>query len=299
MSPHEEWHVIEPSQRIDVAVAEALGCSRSRAQELLARGSVEVDGRKVTGKGLRVHHGQRVSVFQNPDSLDALVASESSLDVLGEGDGWVAVQKPAGLPVHPLRIDEPDTLLQRVLSRYPAVEGVGEGGLRSGVVHRLDVDTSGVQIFALDELSFLRLRDAFKAHRIEKTYRAIVDGSQGDHGRIEVDLRITRHRPAKVSACEAGTGGAESRRCPLRWRLREKFADASLVEVRPQTGFLHQIRVSMDWLGHPILGDPVYGDVAARAPRQMLHASRLSLGEIEVEAPDPGDFASVLERLRG
>jgi 23S rRNA pseudouridine1911/1915/1917 synthase len=299
MSPHEEWEVIESTQRIDVALAEALGCSRARAQELLAAGVVDVDGSQVRSKGLRVHHGQRISVWRSPETLDRLTPVDAPLDVLGEGAGWVAVAKPAGLPVHPLRHDEADSLLQRVFARWPRIEGIGEGGLRSGVVHRLDVDTSGVQIFALDEARFERLRDAFRGHRIEKVYRALVASVPEAHGSLELDLRITRHRPARVTAFEAGAGGADSRRCPLRWRVLEALADAALVEVRPKTGFLHQIRVSMAWLGHPVLGDPVYGDAAGRAPRQMLHASRLALDEIEVEAPDPDDFAALLGGLRG
>jgi 23S rRNA-/tRNA-specific pseudouridylate synthase len=194
---------------------------------------------------------------------------------------------------------EPDSLLQRVAARFPRIEGVGEGGLRSGVVHRLDVDTSGVQIFALDEPTFERLREAFRGHRIDKTYRAIVGGQPPEYGAVQLDLRIQKHRPALVAASEAGTGGPDSRLCPLRWNVREAFANAALIEVRPRTGFLHQIRVSMAWLGHPILGDPVYGDLGDRAPRQMLHACRLALGEIDVASPDSADLVGVLEGLRG
>ena len=84
----------------------------------------------------------------------------------------------------------------------------------------------------------------------------------------------------------------------MRWNLREAFGDASLIEVRPRTGFLHQIRASLAWLGHPVLGDKVYGDTVDRAPRQMLHAYRLGLGEIEAEAPDPPDFVAQLSQLR-
>ena len=299
MSPHEEWEILEPNQRLDIAVAEALGCSRARAQELLAEGAVDVDGRQVKSKGLRLHHGQRVSVWRPPADLDRFEAVDAPLEVLGEGPGWVAVDKPAGLPVHPLRHDEPDSLLQRVAARFPRIEGVGEGGLRSGVVHRLDVDTSGVQIFALDEPTFERLREAFRGHRIDKTYRAIVGGQPPEYGAVQLDLRIQKHRPALVAASEAGTGGPDSRLCPLRWNVREAFAHAALIEVRPRTGFLHQIRVSMAWLGHPILGDPVYGDLGDRAPRQMLHACRLALGEIDVASPDSADLVGVLEGLRG
>jgi 23S rRNA pseudouridine1911/1915/1917 synthase len=293
-----EWTVTDPGQRLDRLIAEELDCSRSRARSLLAHGAVEVDGRRAVDKGILLEPGQVVRVLESPEFFDRLRPVDEAVEVLGEGAGWIAVNKPAGLPVHPLRHDETDTLLQRLVTRNPEIEGIGEGGLRSGVVHRLDVDTSGVQIFALDEQAFSRFREAFSGHRIDKLYRALVRGVPDDHGVLELDLEITRHRPAKVSAVAAGEGSANSRLCPLRWRLREPFADASLVELRPRTGFLHQIRVSMAWLGHPLLGDGLYGDSGDAAGRHMLHASRIALGEIEVEAPDPADFSDLLQQLR-
>jgi 23S rRNA pseudouridine1911/1915/1917 synthase len=293
-----EWTVIDSGQRLDRHVAEELGCSRSRVRDLLAHDAVEIDGRRARDKGVLLVPGQVVRVLESPEFFDRLVPVEEAVEVLGQGAGWIAVNKPAGLPVHPLHHDETDTLLQRLVARNPEIEGVGEGGLRSGVVHRLDVDTSGVQIFALDEQTFARLRDAFSGHRIDKLYRALVRGVPDEHGVLELDLEITRHRPAKVSAKPAGEGSKESRLCPLRWRRRESFANASLLELRPRTGFLHQIRVSLAWLGHPVLGDALYGDSAAAAPRHMLHASRIILREIEVEAPDPADFKEVLQQLR-
>jgi 23S rRNA pseudouridine1911/1915/1917 synthase len=293
-----EWTVTESGQRLDRLIADELECSRARVRDLLAHRAVEIDGRAVRDKGIWLEPGQVVRVLESPEFFDRLIPVEAAIDVLGEGEGWVAVDKPAGLPVHPLHHDETDTLLQRVAVAYPEIVGVGEGGLRSGVVHRLDIDTSGVQIFALDDEVFARLRQAFSGHRIDKLYRAIVRGVPDDHGVLELDLEITQHRPAKVSAVAAGEGSPDSRLCPLRWKRRDTFADASLVELRPRTGFLHQIRVSLAWLGHPVLGDALYGDAGEAAGRQMLHASRLGLGEIEVEAPDPADFTEVLERLR-
>jgi 23S rRNA pseudouridine1911/1915/1917 synthase len=293
----ERWRVADEGQRLDREISSKLECSRSRARELLEIGAVRVDERVVREKGLRLAAGQEVSVDEVPEALDRLAGSEAPLVVLGEGPGWVAVDKPAGLAVHPLRVSERDSLLQRVFARYARVDGVGEGGLRSGVVHRLDVDTSGVQIFALDAPAFDRLREAFRRHRIEKVYRALVKGTCPEHGSIELDLEVGRHRPARVRARTAGSGGPASRLCPLRWVRREILRDASLVEVRPSTGFLHQIRASFAWLTHPLLGDAIYGD-GRGAPRHMLHASRLSFEEIEVESPDAADFERVLRTLR-
>ena len=299
MSVFAEWTVAESGQRLDRLIATELECSRSRVRDLLDHRAVEVDGRVVRDKGIWLEPGQVVRVLESPEFFDRLVPVGTAVEVLGEGEGWVAVNKPAGLPVHPLRHDETDTLLQRVAAHYPAIIGVGEGGLRSGVVHRLDVDTSGVQVFALDEPMFARLRQAFSGHRIDKLYRAIVRGVPEDHGVLELDLEITQHRPARVSAAAAGDGAPASRPCGLRWKRREVFADACLLELRPRTGFLHQIRVSLAWLGHPVLGDKLYGSGVDAAGRHMLHASRLVMGEIEAEAPDPTDFTAVLEGLRG
>lgn len=294
---HATWTVQEEGLRLDRAVADELACSRARARDLLGSGAVLVDGRQARDKGLILDAGQRVEVLSSPARFDEIVAVDGDLELLAEGTGWIAVAKPAGLPVHPLRHDETDSLLQRVLARFPQIEGVGEGGLRSGVVHRLDVDTSGVQLFALDEPAFTRLREGFSGHRFDKLYRAIVHGHPPVHGALELDLEIVRHRPARVAAKPSGEGGAGSRLCPLRFRRREIFENHALVEIRPRTGFLHQIRVSFAWLGHPLVGDAVYGE--ADAPRQMLHASRIAMGDIEAEAPDPPDFLAVLERLRG
>jgi len=293
---HASWTVDEEGIRLDRSLATNLECSRSRARSLLQLGAVLVDGHIVRDKGYLLDAGQEVQVLEAPQQLDQLAPAKGELVVLTEGDGWVAVDKPAGLPVHPLRADETDSLLQRVLAHYPQIDGVGEGGLRSGVVHRLDVDSSGVQLFALDEPAFSRLRVGFAGHRFDKSYRAIVHGVPEQHGALELDLEIVRHRPAKVGALAAGEGSKASRRCPLRWRLREVLGDCSLVEVRPRTGFLHQIRVSFAWLGHPLLGDALYGQ--ADAPRHMLHASHIEMGDIEATAEDPADFKAVLESLR-
>lgn len=294
---HASWTNQIDGQRLDRSIADAMDCSRGRARAFLEAGLVQVDGRPAQDKGLRLAVDQEISVLASGEHFDAVLPVEAPLAILAQGSGWVAVDKPAGLPVHPLRPEEEDSLLQRVVARFPEIMGVGEGGLRSGVVHRLDVDTSGVQIFALDQRTWSGLRQAFSGHRIDKVYRALVHGIPPEHGAVELDLEITRHRPARVQAAAAGAGSKDSRRCPLRFRRLEELGRHALVEVRPRTGFLHQIRVSFAFLGHPLVGDALYGQ--ADAPRQMLHASRITLGEIEALAPDPPDFSAVLAQLRG
>ena len=224
------------------------------------------------------------------------------MNVLYEDNHLLVVDKPAGVAVHPLRADETATLLQRVVARVPGIEGVGEGGLRSGVVHRLDVDTSGCQAFATHEEAFGPLRAAFREHTVDKVYRALVAGVPESHAETSLDLSLAQHRPARVRADAAGDGPVGSRTCATRWRRLEVFetreGPVSLIEARPHSGFLHQIRVTMAFHGHPLLGDAVYGD-GAGADRHLLHASALRWRAIDATARDATDFAAALDRLRG
>src|SRR5262249_48742973 len=200
------------------------------------------------------------------------------LVVLARGRGWLAVDKPPGQPVHPLLREEGGTLLNALVARHPELHGVGEGGLRSGVVHRLDVDTSGVVLFATEEEAWQRLRGAFRAHRVDKLYRALVAGRLAGEGAIEPALSVVRHRPARVAVVGGARTGAVGapRLAGLRWRSLAHGRAATLLEVRPRTGFLHQIRATLAHLGHPVCGDPIYGTPgdASGVPRQMLHAAR-------------------------
>jgi 23S rRNA pseudouridine1911/1915/1917 synthase len=292
----------EAGRRLDVFLAERLSLSRTEVRRLLGRGAVALDGRPLGGsaKGMALAAGARVGVapFSRPDERRALPDPDAPLVVLASGPGWLALDKPAGVPVHPLREEERGTVLNAVVARHPELHGVGEGGLRSGVVHRLDVDSSGVLLVALEEGAWKRLRAAFQEHRVEKVYRAIVHGRLDRAGRAEIPLVLARHRPARVRVAPPGARGA--RPAELDWRPLERLAGATLVEVRPRTGFLHQIRVVLSHLGHPILGDRVYAgaEAAARAPRQMLHASALAFEEIRAASPDPADLLAICERLR-
>lgn len=296
----------EAGARLDAVLASRLALSRAAVRRLLEGGAVRVDGRRTSerAKGRPVAAGARVEIaaFTPPGEARPLPDPALSLAVLAEGRGWVAVDKPAGRPVHPLGQDETGTLLNALIARRPEVAGVGEGGLRAGVVHRLDVDTSGVLLFATEEPVWRRLRDAFAAHRVAKTYRALVRGAPPDEGRAELYLALGAHRPARVRVVEAAASGA--RRATLAWRTCERFAAASLVEVALETGFLHQVRVTLAHLGHPVLGDRVYGAAAAApgepaATRQMLHAARLAVDDVAATSPDPADFAAGLALLRG
>lgn len=296
----------DAGRRLDHLLAEWLELSRSQTRRLLERGVVSVDGRSVaaTEKGASLTVGAHVAVapFTRPESERAVPEPELALRVLAEGSGWLAVDKPAGTPVHPLDEGERGTILNALCARDPDVHGVGEGALRSGVVHRLDVETSGVLLFGTREESWRRLRDAFRTHQVNKVYRAIALGRLEGEGDVELPLVTARHRPARVRvvgfAERDRTRGAHN--AVMHWRALESLNGATLVEVRPVTGFLHQIRVVLAHLGAPLAGDRAYGPPSddTGATRHMLHASQIGYEEIQAECPDAADFTGVLERLR-
>jgi len=304
--PRQSLPILEEDrgQRLDRFLAEHLSLSRSQVRRLLARGAVSVGGRSVdeAAKGLSLQPGPVVEVtpFARPEDERARPAPDQPLRVLARGSGWLAVDKPAGSPVHPLREDEIDTVLNALIARFPEIHGVGEGGLRSGIVHRLDVDTSGVLLVATEEDAWQRLRGAFREHCVEKSYRALVIGALEGEGSLEVGLVTARHRPARVRViAEAELERARGVHIGvMRWRSLEIFEGVTLVEVEPKTGFLHQIRVSLAHLGFPVLGDRAYGPARdpISVPRQMLHAARASWGEVEASSPDPDDFRAALEQ---
>ena len=298
-------------------------------RKLLSRGAITLgdqSGRKLgpSDKGLFLQTGARLSVtrFRPVGAQRVIPEPDAPLTVLAEAAGWLAIDKPAGTPVHPLQEDETGTVSNAVAARYPEVHGVGEGGLRSGVLHRLDVDTSGVLLMATGAEAWERLRAAFREHRIEKVYRAVVLGRVEVEQQVEVGLIVARHRPAKVRvvALSEFASWPGARLAGLRLRPLEVLSgvagagpDCSLVEVQPRTGFLHQIRATLAHLGHPVAGDSTYGpgpeadpadrpEASCAPPRQLLHAARISyedsLGSVRAESPDRVDFCSAIASVR-
>ncbi len=285
-------------ERLDRFLAERLAVSRARVRHLLEVGRVVLAGRPLTlsdkSRLAAVGDEFRILGSLRADEERPEPRPDLELRVVAEGKGWLVVDKPAGCGVHPLRPDQQDTVLNAVVARHPEIIGVGEGGLRSGVVHRLDVDTTGALLFAYDEDVWRRLRGAFSDHRVEKRYLAIVAGQIDRSRAVELTLAVTRHHPARVEVQESG------RRCRMHVTPVRALADATLVEVALETGFLHQIRASMAHFGNPVVGDREYGreaGVSPLAPRPMLHAKRLVVDEIRADVPLPADFEAVLAAL--
>lgn len=290
----------EAGTRLDALLASRLRLSRQRSKAIVESGAVLVDG-LAARKGVALRGGEAIVVsgFVHPDEAKPLPEPDAPLTVLATstaGD-WLIVDKPAGSPVHPLRAEEGGTVLNAVAARHPQVLGVGEGGLRCGVVHRLDVETSGTLAVALTADAWTRLRQAFEQRRLLKRYVAIVGGVLTGGRDEALWLSVAQHKPAKVRAVPSGT--RDARRCTLSWRTREAGPDATLVEVDLGTGFLHQIRAMLAHLGHPLVGDTLYGGpMLAGASRPMLHALVLEFDGVRGVSDPPADFRTVWDALR-
>ncbi len=268
----------EAGQRLDAVVARALGLSRGWVRKLLDAGRVLLAG-KPAAKGAILHTGDRIDVlpFARPET-GPIANPELALRILRESAGLIAVDKPAGLPVHPLGPDETHTALNALVARSPELVGVGEGGLRSGVVHRLDPGTSGVLVFALHEAAWRSARSAFAEKRVAKRYVARVHGAfAGDR---ELELRL-ENRGGHVRVVARGGRLAVSRIHTL-----ETGSETSLVEISMRTGVRHQIRATLTELGHPIVGDRLYGSTAA-LDRHWLHAASIAWDDFAAESELP------------
>lgn len=277
--------------------------SRSRWQQLIDQGRVELDGKPPKARQ-KLHGGETLSwTIPPPDPTD-LVPESIPLDVLYEDEDIIVINKPAGLVVHPAPGHPAGTLVNALLAHCENLTGIG-GQERPGIVHRLDRETSGAMVVAKTESAQRRLVDQFKGREIAKEYIALVWGHpRPDHGTIETLIARDPHHRQRMSARVA-----KGRMAVTHYTTEEKLSETSLLRVRIETGRTHQIRVHMAHLGHPVVGDPLYGRCAKKnarlgVSRQMLHAEQLSFkhpgtGEtIEIEAEPPADFRELLCRLR-
>ena len=286
-------------QRLDRFVADRCDdVTRSAAQRLIAGGHVTVDGKNVRGS-TAVQVGQRITVEIPDPQPSHLEPQEIPLDVVYEDGDLVVISKPAGLTVHPGPGHPDRTLANAVLALLPRAGSTMPASERAGIVHRLDRDTSGLIVVAKNESAHTALADQFKDRSVKKTYLALV------HGRPEppeavIDAPIGRH-PSHRKRMAVVSRGRQSR---TGYRTLERYTRFTLLELSPETGRTHQVRVHMASLGHPLAGDAVYGKAHPRLGRHFLHASMLgfrlpSSGEpVELTSPLPEHLASFLAELR-
>jgi 23S rRNA pseudouridine1911/1915/1917 synthase len=237
-----------------------------------------------------------------PDPVQELTPEHIPLEIIYEDESVIVLNKPPGLVVHPARGHWTGTLVHGLLGHDEAsFSSMPNGGIRPGIVHRLDRDTSGVMVVAKNEPARLALAHAFAERRVEKTYLAIVVGEFGAVTGV-IAAPIGRHPRDRLKMAVVTSGGKPA---VSRYRVLAGNGELSLLEVRIETGRTHQIRVHFAHILHPVLGDPMYGgrrrDVSVQCNRQMLHAWKLvfphpDTGMLrEYRAPPPKDFQEALE----
>lgn len=290
-------------RRLDSWLAQTVpDLSRARWQALIRGGHVRVDGQ--AHKPGHLLQGRECIAYDIPPAEPvSLTAEDIPLSILYEDHDLIAIDKPAGLVVHPAPGHAHGTLVHALLHHCDDLTGVG-GQLRPGIVHRLDKDTSGVIIAAKNQAAHTRLTSQFKQREVEKAYLALVRGHpHPPEGTIEAAIgRSERHRKRMSTRTTRG------RPATTHYAVSETLADAALVRLRIETGRTHQIRVHLAHIGHPILGDAVYGGRrvpdALKAGRQMLHACRLRIRHpitdqpLEFVAPLPADIEAMIRALR-
>ena len=282
--------------RLDVWLAGALELPRARVKELLELGAVRIGGRPPR-KGDRTVAGARVEVTLPTEDPRPVPQPELALQILHLDPQLVAVDKPAGIPSHPLAPGERGTVVNALVARHPECADASADPREGGLVHRLDTLTSGVLLAARTREAWLALRDAFSGRRVDKRYLAVVTGPVADAGEIDLPLR---HRGDHVEPALDGSG----REALSEFRVLSRSGDAALLEVRIHTGVLHQIRAHLAAIGAPVLGDASYGGRAHPGlSRFFLHASRLALVHpatglpLELAAPLPAELRTALGEL--
>ena len=297
-------------QRLDRVLVQVLGTvSRERFKEVVADGGVRVDGEIETRNAATVAAGAWIDVvLALRDRTRAGSEEGASYELLHEDEHLLMVAKPAGMVVHPSERVRGGTLSELLAERFPGLP-TPQGEDRPGIVHRLDAETSGLLVIARTEAAGEELKRQFKAREVQKVYTAVVYGEpRFDSDWIEAPLGRARGSE-RVSVLTEQNGG---RPAATFYRTLERLGPASLLACEPRTGRTHQIRVHLESIGHPVVGDKLYrGKRVLRlaggrfeVPRHLLHARELTFthpgsGErVTFDAPLPADFDVLLERLR-
>ena len=287
--------------RLDmVLTAQMIELSRSRVQQLIKDGLVLVEG-AAQKANFQLKGGEEITVTLPKAIPTTTIAQEIPLDVRYEDDDIIVVNKQQGMVVHPSHGHSEGTLVNALLHHCPNLSGIN-GEIRPGIVHRIDKDTSGLLVAALNDTAHRRLTEQWKKHDIKRVYYALLNGEMAEPaGRI--DAPIGRHQRQRLKMAVNTENG---RNAVTNYRVLERLKGYSLVECRLETGRTHQIRVHMAYLGHPVVGDPLYGPrkCAFRLNGQALHAAILGFKHplteeyLEFNAELPQYFDELLKELR-
>jgi 23S rRNA pseudouridine1911/1915/1917 synthase len=270
--------------------------SRTKIQKLISEGYITVNDH-VARAGLKLNLGDRVGIIIPPTSPNPLSPEAIPLSIIYEDKDLLVIDKPAGITVHPAPGHYSHTLVNAILSYLPELPD-SDDFLRPGIVHRLDKDTSGVMLVAKTNFAQANLIRQFKAHNVLKIYLVLVKGHlTPEKGIIEAPIgRDPSHRKRMAVV-------TEGREAHTRYQVIRYTANHTLLEVKPETGRTHQIRVHLSAIGYPVVGDTTYGVKSAYSSRQFIHASRLgfklpSTGKYaEFNSKLPPDLAQTLENI--
>lgn len=306
--------VADERARLDQFIARRTGCSRAEARRLIDDGKVRVNGRRAA-KGLLLSAGARVELEGAPPSDEQkrpVPQPERALTVLLVDEALVALNKPAGEPSHPLRPGERGTLANALVARYPECASVADDPREGGLAHRLDIDTSGVILAARTRPAWQALRRAFSSGQVEKEYWALVAGAPPDAGDIDAPLAHATARTVKAVEQDEqwlnlSYSTSLARPAHTHFEVLARGPDVALVRARTRTGRMHQVRAHLAHLGHPLLGDALYGGPPAPggASGHVLHAARITFphptsgAATTLSAPLPPDRARLIRAAVG
>ncbi len=290
------------SGRLDRALADALGVGRAAVKQAFAGGEVRVRGRRARARDPATP-GAAVEI-DLPDLPGSPAPDPGArLHVLAEDARWLVVNKPPGQATQPIRVGETGTVANAVVASYPECARASPDPRDGGALQRLDVETSGCVLFARDRGAWEALRAQLTARTVEKVYLALVAGRVAAGGVCSVPLAQRSGRVVAVpDPHRLPKAAGRPRQAETRYEVRGAFPEHTLLEVRIVTGVMHQIRAHLAFLGHPVVGDLLYGGVAAAVPgleHHFLHASALGFdrpegGRVRVESPLPDELARFL-----
>ena len=289
-------------ERIDAFLASKLyDVTRSWLQKLIEAGNVSVEGREKLAKNYKLRAGDRLTVeLPEPETLDVL-PEDIPLDIVYEDEYLLVVNKPSGMVVHPAVGNHTGTLVNAVMFHCGDQLSSINGVVRPGIVHRIDKDTSGLLVIAKTDAAHRGLAEQFAVHSIKRAYRAVVyNNIKEDDGRVDAPIGRNPKDRLKMAVVSADKG----RRAVTNYHVIERSGKFTYVECRLETGRTHQIRVHMAYIGHPLLGDPLYGPRKGMSgvTGQVLHAKELGFvhpitGEyMEFDSELPTEFVKALKK---